>query len=147
MKDLRRLQRLLPYLARDQRRLFLAISLLLPVAAASAVQPLLVGQAISVLRGEQAWWWLQAMPMASALRAGLRPLALLAATTRPVHRATRKLLGPPIVVAQHWRRPLVKEGLWQEIICVDPGPGMATGVAAYANPSLIIRIICCNGIY
>ena len=52
MKDLRRLQRLLPYLARDRRRLFLAISLLLPVAAASAVQPLLVGQAISVLRGE-----------------------------------------------------------------------------------------------
>ncbi|WP_341879485.1 ABC transporter ATP-binding protein [Synechococcus sp. UW140] len=91
MKDLRRLQRLLPYLARDRRRLFLAISLLLPVAAASAVQPLLVGQAISVLRGEQAWWWLQAMPMASALR-WLIGLLLIAVLVRLALQGSQSLL-------------------------------------------------------
>lgn len=91
MKDLRRLQRLLPYLARDRRRLFLAISLLLPVAAASAVQPLLVGQAISVLRDEQAWWWLQAMPMASALR-WLIGLLLIAVLVRLALQGSQSLL-------------------------------------------------------
>ncbi|WP_341881793.1 ABC transporter ATP-binding protein [Synechococcus sp. UW140] len=91
MKDLRRLQRLLPYLARDRRRLFLAISLLLPVATASAVQPLLVGQAISVLRDEQAWWWLQAMPMASALR-WLIGLLLIAVLVRLALQGSQSLL-------------------------------------------------------
>ena len=57
MKDLARLQRLLPYLARDRRRLTIALILLLPVAAAGAVQPLLVGQVISVLRAEPSWWF------------------------------------------------------------------------------------------
>jgi ATP-binding cassette subfamily B protein len=67
-QDLKRLKRLLPYLFRDRRRLVTALVLLLPVAAASAVQPLLVGQAISVLRHEPAWPWLAAMPMAQAIR-------------------------------------------------------------------------------
>ena len=67
-KDFKRLQRLLPYLYRDRRRLITALVLLLPVAGASAVQPLLVGQAISVLRHEPAWPWLAAMPMAQAIR-------------------------------------------------------------------------------
>jgi ATP-binding cassette subfamily B protein len=68
MKDLERLKRLLPYLAKDRRRLIIALFLLLPVAAANAVQPILVGQAIAVLRNEPAWWWLQSLPMAEALR-------------------------------------------------------------------------------
>lgn len=68
MKDLARLQRLLPYLARDRKRLIIALILLLPVAAAGAMQPLLVGQVISVLRAEPSWWWLEAMPMALAIR-------------------------------------------------------------------------------
>ena len=67
-QDFKRLQRLLPYLYRDRRRLITALVLLLPVAGASAVQPLLVGQAISVLRHEPAWPWLAAMPMAQAIR-------------------------------------------------------------------------------
>jgi ATP-binding cassette subfamily B protein len=68
MKDLERLKRLLPYLAKDRRRLIIALFLLLPVAAANAVQPILVGQAIAVLRNEPAWWWLQSLPVAEALR-------------------------------------------------------------------------------
>ena len=75
--DRQRLRRLLPYLARDRRRLLLSLVLLLPVALAAAIQPLLVGQAISVLRGEPTFAWLQTMPVASALR--LLVLTLLAA--------------------------------------------------------------------
>ena len=66
MSDLRRLKRLLPYLRRDRRRLFTAL-LLLPLSGALAVQPLLVGQVIAVLRGENAWGWLQAMEQGAAL--------------------------------------------------------------------------------
>ena len=48
--DLQRIRRLGRYLGRDRRRLLLTLILLIPVALAGAVQPLLVGQAISILR-------------------------------------------------------------------------------------------------
>ena len=73
--DRQRLQRLLPYLGRDRRRLLLSLLLLIPLSLASAVQPLLVGQAISVLsRGRSAqeaaavWPWLADLPVPAALR-------------------------------------------------------------------------------
>ena len=91
MKDLARLQRLLPYLARDRRRLIIALILLLPVAAAGAVQPLLVGQVISVLRAEPSWWWLEAMPMALAIR-WLIGLLLVAVLIRLALQGSQSLL-------------------------------------------------------
>ena len=45
-----RVKRLGRYLGRDRRRLSLTLVLLIPVALAGAIQPLLVGQAIAVLR-------------------------------------------------------------------------------------------------
>ena len=75
--DRQRLRRLLPYLVEDRRRLLLSLLLLLPLAGAAAVQPLLVGQAIAVLRGEPTLTWLQGLPVGQALR--LLVLALLAA--------------------------------------------------------------------
>ncbi len=66
--DRQRLARLLPYLGRDRRRLGLTLLLLIPVAFAAAVQPLLVGQAISVLRREPTLPWLDGMPVPAALR-------------------------------------------------------------------------------
>ena len=48
--DLQRVKRLGRYLGRDRRRLSLTLVLLVPVALAGAIQPLLVGQAIAVLR-------------------------------------------------------------------------------------------------
>lgn len=75
--DRQRLFRLLPYLAQDRRRLLLSLLLLLPVAGAAAVQPLLVGQAIAVLRGEPTFAWLQGLPTGQALR--LLVLTLLVA--------------------------------------------------------------------
>jgi ATP-binding cassette subfamily B protein len=66
--DMQRLRRLLPYLGRDRRRLLLSLLLLIPLALAGAVQPLLVGQAISVLRHEATLPWLAALPVPVALR-------------------------------------------------------------------------------
>jgi ATP-binding cassette, subfamily B, multidrug efflux pump len=66
--DRQRLARLLPYLGRDRRRLGLTMLLLIPVAFAAAVQPLLVGQAISVLRREPTLGWLDGMAVPEALR-------------------------------------------------------------------------------
>ena len=66
--DRQRLLRLLPYLGRDRRRLGLTLLLLIPVAFAAAVQPLLVGQAIAVLRREPTLGWLDGLPVPDALR-------------------------------------------------------------------------------
>ncbi|MEB3264234.1 MAG: ABC transporter ATP-binding protein [Synechococcus sp.] len=66
--DWQRLRRLIPYLGRDRRRLVLTLVLLLPLALAAAVQPLLVGQAIAVLRGEPTLHWLEGVPIPAALR-------------------------------------------------------------------------------
>ena len=77
--DLQRLRRLGPYLAQDRRRLLLALILLVPLAFASSIQPLLVGQAISVLRGEPVLPWLRGLAVPEALRllVGLLLLAVL----------------------------------------------------------------------
>ena len=77
--DLQRLRRLGPYLAQDRRRLLLALVLLVPLAFAGAIQPLLVGQAISVLRGEPVLPWLRGLAVPEALRllVGLLLLAVL----------------------------------------------------------------------
>jgi ATP-binding cassette subfamily B multidrug efflux pump len=66
--DTRRLRRLLPYLARDRRRLLYALLLLIPLALAGALQPLLVGQAIAVLRAEPVLPWLRGLSVPQALR-------------------------------------------------------------------------------
>lgn len=77
--DLQRLKRLGPYLAQDRRRLLLALILLVPLAFAGAIQPLLVGQAISALRGEPVLPWLRGLPVPEALRllVGLLLLAVM----------------------------------------------------------------------
>ena len=77
--DIQRVRRLLPYLGRDRRRLLLSLLLLIPLALAGAVQPLLVGQAISVLRQETSLPWLAGLPAPVALRllVGLLLVAVL----------------------------------------------------------------------
>ncbi len=51
--DFRRVKKLGRYLRKEKKRLTLIIFILIPVALAGAIQPLLVGQAISILRGEE----------------------------------------------------------------------------------------------
>jgi ATP-binding cassette subfamily B protein len=50
--DWRLFLRLFPYARRSSKTLFLSIVLLIPLSIAGAVQPILVGQAISLIRGE-----------------------------------------------------------------------------------------------
>ena len=67
-QDWKRVRRLGRYLIRDRRRLLLTLLMLVPVALAGAIQPLLVGQAISVLRGEPSFSWLSDLGTAAAIR-------------------------------------------------------------------------------
>ena len=56
--DWRLLLRLVPYASRNKKLLFTSLSLLIPLSIAGAVQPLIIGQAISFLRDEQTWAFL-----------------------------------------------------------------------------------------
>ena len=54
--DWRLFLRLVPYARRTGRLLFTSMGLLLPLSIASAVQPLIIGQAISLIRSEDQTW-------------------------------------------------------------------------------------------
>ena len=66
--DWRRVRRLGRYLVRDRRRLMVALLLLLPLAFAGALQPVLLGQAVSVLRGEPSLPFLSGMSLSASIR-------------------------------------------------------------------------------
>ncbi|MGP0128224.1 MAG: ABC transporter ATP-binding protein [cyanobacterium endosymbiont of Rhopalodia musculus] len=53
--------RLVPYLRRHIYLLSLAMGLLIPLATAGAIQPLIIGQAVSLLRQESAWRFLRTL--------------------------------------------------------------------------------------
>ena len=61
------LLKLFPYARRNRALLFIAIALLIPVAIAGAVRPLIVGQAISLLQQKQSWSFLQGVSLAQGL--------------------------------------------------------------------------------
>ena len=63
-----RVRRLGRYLVRDRRRLLVALLLLLPLAFAGALQPVLLGQAVSVLRGEPSLPFLSGMSLSASIR-------------------------------------------------------------------------------
>ncbi|MFB2834030.1 ABC transporter ATP-binding protein [Floridanema evergladense] len=55
---------LVPYARRNQRLLLISIALLLPVAISGSIQPLLIGQAVSLIRGEKTTFpFLQGIPL------------------------------------------------------------------------------------
>ena len=65
--DWRLLLRLVPYARRSGGLLFGSVCLLVPIAIANAVQPLIIGQAISILRGEKTWDYIKNLPMLDGL--------------------------------------------------------------------------------
>ena len=67
-KDLKRVRNLGHYLAKEKTRLIIIILILLPVAIAGAIQPLIVGQAISVLKGEETFSWISGFSVKSSIR-------------------------------------------------------------------------------
>jgi len=56
--DFRRIKKLGKYLTKDKRTIYLILIVLLPVSFSGAIQPLLVGQAISILKNESTDVWL-----------------------------------------------------------------------------------------
>ena len=56
--DFRRIKKLGKYLTKDKKTIYLILIVLLPVAFSGAIQPLLVGQAITILRNERTDVWL-----------------------------------------------------------------------------------------
>jgi len=55
--DWRLFLRLVPYARRSGRLLFVSMVLLVPLSVASAIQPLIIGQAISLIRNEDQIWF------------------------------------------------------------------------------------------
>ncbi len=56
--DYRRIKKLGKYLTKDKKTIYLILIVLLPVSFAGAIQPLLVGQAITILKNESTDVWL-----------------------------------------------------------------------------------------
>ncbi|MDA9692616.1 ABC transporter ATP-binding protein/permease [Prochlorococcus sp. AH-736-N03] len=56
--DLRRIKKLGKYLTKDKKTIYLILIVLLPVSFSGAIQPLLVGQAITILKNETTDVWL-----------------------------------------------------------------------------------------
>jgi ATP-binding cassette, subfamily B, multidrug efflux pump len=65
--DWRLLLRLVPYARRSGGLLLLSFGLLVPLAIANAVQPLIIGQAISKIRGEKTWDFISSASMLDGL--------------------------------------------------------------------------------
>ena len=57
-KDLKRIKKLGKYLTNDKKTIYLILIVLLPVSFSGAIQPLLVGQAITILKNETTDVWL-----------------------------------------------------------------------------------------
>ncbi|HEY9728124.1 MAG TPA: ABC transporter ATP-binding protein [Chroococcales cyanobacterium] len=90
--DWRLLLRLVPYARRHGRLLFVSIALLLPLSIASAIQPLIIGQAISLIRSEnQIWFFLKGINLTDALNI-LIGLLLLTIVVRLVFVAVQGFL-------------------------------------------------------
>ncbi|HBL57443.1 MAG TPA: long-chain fatty acid--CoA ligase, partial [Cyanobacteria bacterium UBA8803] len=66
--DWRLFLRLVPYARRSQRLLVVSMALLIPLSIAGAIQPLIIGQAISLIRQEeQTWSFLQGVSLAQGI--------------------------------------------------------------------------------
>mgnify|MGYP006275868611 CR=1 FL=1 len=65
--DWRLLLRLAPYATRNKPLLLTSLSLLIPLAIAGAIQPLIIGQAVSFLKNEKTWAFLEGMPLSQGL--------------------------------------------------------------------------------
>lgn len=65
--DWRLLLRLFPFARQSQKLLLASTLLLIPLSLAGAVQPIIIGQAISLLRGEPTFAWLKAFSLSQGL--------------------------------------------------------------------------------
>jgi ATP-binding cassette, subfamily B, multidrug efflux pump len=87
--DWRLFLRLVPYARKSGRLLVISLALLIPLALAGAVQPIIVGQAISLIRGEATLPWVAQR----SLEGGLNLLTWMLALTIAVRLAFRGIQG------------------------------------------------------
>jgi len=89
--DWRLFRRLIPYALRQKRLLITAIILLIPVSILGAIQPLFIGQAVSLIRQEETWWFLENRSLAEGINI-LATLLLLSIIIRLAGTIFQKLL-------------------------------------------------------
>ena len=65
--DWRLFLKLLPYARRNKTIFLISLALLIPLSVAGAIQPLIIGQSISLLRDEPSWAFLQDLSLAEGL--------------------------------------------------------------------------------
>ncbi len=87
--DWRLFMRLASYATRSKRLLMISIALLVPLAVSGALQPILIGQAISVIRSEPTYEFLRGLPLSAALNI----LAVLLMLTIAVRLALQSVQG------------------------------------------------------
>jgi ATP-binding cassette, subfamily B, multidrug efflux pump len=75
--DWRLLMRLVPYAQRSGKLFILSFGLLIPLAISNAIQPLIIGQAISKIRSEKTWDFVSGLSMLD----GLNTLTLILMVT------------------------------------------------------------------
>jgi ATP-binding cassette subfamily B protein len=87
--DWRLFLQLVPYARRSSKTLLTSITLLIPLAIAGAIQPVLLGQAISLIRGEQTMAFLRGVSITD----GLHLLTLILFVTIAIRLAFRGTQG------------------------------------------------------
>jgi ATP-binding cassette, subfamily B, multidrug efflux pump len=87
--DWRLFLRLASYATRSKRLLIISIVLLIPLAVSGAVQPILIGQAISLIRSEPTYEFLRGMPLST----GLNILAVMLMLTIAFRLALQSVQG------------------------------------------------------
>lgn len=87
--DWRLFLRLVPYALRSKRLLAISIVLLVPLSVSGAIQPMLIGQAISLIRSEPTYEFLQNL----SLEAGLNLLGILLMLTIAIRLGLQSLQG------------------------------------------------------
>src|SRR4028119_1081219 len=87
--DWRLFMRLASYAGRSKRLLIISIALLVPLAVSGAIQPILIGQAISVIRAEPTYEFLRGLPLSAALNI----LAILLMLTITIRLALQSVQG------------------------------------------------------
>ena len=89
--DWRLFLRLLPYARRSKDLVLIAVIFLIPLSVTGAIQPLIIGQAVSLIRQQQTWFFLEGRSLAEGINI-LSGLLLLTILVRLVFSIFQKFL-------------------------------------------------------
>ena len=109
--DWKLLLKLLPYGKKNSSTLLISFCLLIPLSLAGAVQPLIVGQAISLLREEKTWSFLQSYSVSQ----GLNILAFILLATIIIRTAFQAWQGFLVQKVGQEITALVRQDLFNHI--------------------------------